>query len=113
MNIFCWPMGHEPAAAPVTGQPVQVGADILDEYLEVVLLRMHDFSSSASMDSFGLAWVPLEIEKERGTAPKVGGPQASMLAFYVCSPFRFSLNITHLMIIIRSLQLMCLVQVCE
>ena len=41
-------MGHEPAAAPVTGKPVQVGADILDEYLEVVLLRMHDFSSSAS-----------------------------------------------------------------
>ena len=29
-------MGHEPAAAPVTEKPVQVGADILDEYLEVV-----------------------------------------------------------------------------
>ena len=61
------------------------------------VLRMHNFTASASIESFCLPLVPLKIEKERGTSPEDGGSQAYMMALYVSSPFRFSENITQLM----------------
>ena len=41
---------------------------------------MHDFTASASTGSFGLAWGPETIYKERGTSPEEGVPQARTTA---------------------------------